>query len=142
VQHYRDVLVALNSMGKPGFQIRDLETSPGSMEFSAETTARQLPAGAAYLDIAWWGGPPGWEPEASKEVADTSAILAGVARSLVDSPGDKALIERHVGFQKWGKHWSVDVYLHPPFSRETGEEMQRVLTSIRFDPLPAQPDRR
>jgi hypothetical protein len=90
------------------------------------------------VDIGWWEGPgplPRFGPDIKEmEASDLAALLPKAAEQ---ESADKQLITRSIEFNKWGRRWSLCVYLHPPITPEIRQDMERVLASFRFDPVPA-----
>jgi hypothetical protein len=102
VMHYRQVQVALNNFGKERFQVLDFNTAAHPDAYGVATTLKQLPAGAIYLDIATWGGPP-LPPDF--KFADTPAeeIAAQLARAPEPDREDKQLFFSQIEFCKGGR---------------------------------------
>jgi hypothetical protein len=46
-------------------------------------------------------------------------------------------VTRQIEFHKWGRHWSLMVYLRPPVSQENLQRVERILESFHFDGVPA-----
>jgi hypothetical protein len=133
VMHYRLVFVSLNSV--ECFTVGNLQTSENTWQYGSAETIKQLPAGAAYMDIGWWEGPPGprWGPDIHEmEAADLSALLKTNHEEKEDG-----LVVRQVEFHKWGRSWSIMVYIRPPVSRENHYAMEKVLNSFHFDGVPS-----
>jgi hypothetical protein len=135
VSHYRDVFVSLSSFGKDHFALREQQLSSNTWALSPATITNQLPAGAVYLDIGWWEGPwPRFGPSIHEvEAAD----LSGLLKTTKDKTYDARLVTREVEFSKWGRHWSIAVYLHLPVSEDQRQSVKRILESFRFDGVPA-----
>jgi hypothetical protein len=131
VMHYRDVFVSLNS-AEP-HTVADLQVSSNTWGYGAPETIKQLPTGAVYLDIGYWDGPwPRWGPRIQEmNAADISDLLKTNREDSADG-----LIRRQIEFSKWGRHWSICVYMHPPVSGERRQLMEQVLKSFRFDGVP------
>jgi hypothetical protein len=136
VMHYRDVFVALNSMGTDHFTLRELETSPGTWQFGFPEILKQLPAGAVYMDIGWWEGPgpmARFGPDVHEmEASDLTPLLKAAKEDEVDG-----LITRQIEFHKWGRHWSIVIYMRPPIGGDQRRVTDRILASFRFDGVPA-----
>jgi hypothetical protein len=133
VMHYRDVHVALNSFGRDRFQVHDFNTAPNTYEYGNDATLKQMPAGAVYLDVATWEGPP---PPPDFMAPDTSDLEISVR---LDKPpdlktGDKELRARDIEFRKGGRNWSIFVYERAPFGEENSSLAHRILNSMRFEP--------
>jgi len=136
VRHYRDVFLSLSSPGRGNSRIKEQETSPGTWEFGPGQILNQLPPGAAYMDIGWWERPaPRFDPDIQEmEAADLSAVLKAIENK---AQMESQLIRRVLEFSKWGRRWSIEVYSRAPVSSETGQILDRVLTSFRFDGVPS-----
>jgi hypothetical protein len=136
VAHYRLVFAALNSMGTRGFTVAEQGTSSTTFEYNSTTIANQLPNGAVYMDVGWWEGPPGpprWGPNYQEmDAADLSTLLP-----LTVDHDDAGVGSRQIEFNKWGRRWSIEVYMRDPVSQQQRQAMNRVLASFRFDGVPS-----
>jgi hypothetical protein len=136
VMHYRDVFVSLNSSGRS--TVDDLQVTTNTWEYGPAETIKQLPAGTVYMDIGWWEGPgplPRFGPGIHEmEAADLSAVLK---QSQEETKLDKQLVTRTIEFSKWGRRWSIVVYMHAPVGEDRRQLMEQVLESFRFDGVPA-----
>jgi hypothetical protein len=133
--HYRQVFVALNSMGEDHLTVRELKTSTSTWEFGTPEILKQLRAGAIYMDIGWWEGPgplPRFGPGMHEMEGRELTALLKTAKE-VEADG---LIMRQIEFHKWGRSWSIMVYLRPPISEDQRPLIERVLASFRFDGVP------
>jgi hypothetical protein len=134
VAHYSAVFAALNSAGKEGFTVREMQVGPGTWELSPEVVSRQLPAGAAYVDVSWFEGLTAQFGPGVREME--GADLSGPLKESAETWAGK-LTKRSIGFSKWGKHWTVTVYVHTPAADALRRDVDRVLASFRFDGVPA-----
>lgn len=136
VRHYRLVFVSLNSAGVEGLRITELQVTPNTWKYAAETTLHQLPPGCAHMDAGWWEF-PGLErfgPNVKEMTADDlGSVLPDAGVRLFG--GDK-LAFKELKFSKWGRAWSIYVYFHEPVSPKDRRRMQQVLESFRFDAIP------
>jgi hypothetical protein len=134
VVHYREVFCSLNSLGKNRFKIREQQTAPNTWEFGVQALTNQLPPGAAYLDIGWWEGPaPRFGPDIQEmTVRDLSGVTAAAKETETAD-----LVQRQVEFSKWGRRWSIMIYLRPPVAVEIRRAIERVLASFRYEGVPA-----
>jgi hypothetical protein len=134
MMHYRQVFCSVNSLGKNRFYIREQQTALNQSEFGERVVTNQLPPGAAYLDIGWWETPsPRFGPKVQEMIRrDLSQILEAAKETETAD-----LVQRQVEFSKWGRRWSIMIYLRPPVTAETRRGVERVLTSFRFDDFPA-----
>jgi hypothetical protein len=134
VAHYRVVFVSLNSAET--CTVEDLQTSTNTWKYGSPETAKQLPAGTVYMDIGWWEDP--WQPRFGPGVHEMEAAdLSGPLEKNKEEAKNKDLIAREIEFSKWGKNWSIWVYLRTPVSDEKRRLMDQVLKSFRFDGVPA-----
>jgi hypothetical protein len=132
VMHYRNVFVALNSAER--HTVGELEVSTNTFEYGVPTTIKQLPAGTAYMDIGCWDGPwPRFGPNIHEmEAADLSTLLKTNDEKKADG-----LTTRQIEFHKWGRFWSIIVYMRPPMSQENRQLIEYALESFRFDGVPS-----
>ena len=132
VMHYRDVFVSLNSAHR--HTVGDLQVSTNTWEYGAPTTIEQLPAGTIYMDIGYWDGP--WPRFGSNIREMEAANLSGLLKTNDQEKSD-GLITRQIEFHKWGRHWSIMIYLRTPVSEKNRQFMEQVLKSFCFDGVPA-----
>jgi hypothetical protein len=132
VMHYRDVFVSLNSAQQ--HTVGDLLVSSNTWEYGPPTTIKQLPVGTVYMDIGYWDSPsPRFGPNIhDMEAADLSCLL-----NTNDEKKTDGLITRQIEFHKWGRDWSIVIYLRTPVSTINQQCMEQVLESFRFDGVPA-----
>ena len=132
VMHYREVLVSLNITER--LTVGDLRVSTNGWGYGAPETIKQLPAGAVYMDIGWWEYPaPRFGPGVHEmEATDLSALPL-----QSEATKDKQLITQTIEFSKWGRRWSIMVYLRAPFSEDQRRLMEQILHSFRFDGVPS-----
>jgi hypothetical protein len=133
-QHYKRVLVAVNSMGKESFYVREQQTSSTTFELNAGVIAGLIPPGSAYLEVSWWEGPFGSLSGISANIDNDmgSRDLSG----LLKNAREDANGWRTLSFMKWGKSWEIAAYLTPPVKADVRQAMERVLASFRFDAVP------
>ena len=133
VMHYRQVFVSLNSAER--FTVGDLQVSTNVWEYGAPETISQLPAGTVYMDIGWWEYlAPQFGPDIHEmEADDLSALL----KTDKEEKADKKLVTRTIEFSKWGRRWSIMVYMRAPVSEDRRQLMGQVLKSFCFDGVPA-----
>jgi hypothetical protein len=132
VMHYRDVFVSLNS-AEP-HTVGDFQTESNRWAYGPDETIKQLPAGTVYMDVGYWDGPwPRWGAGIQEmNAADLSDLLKTNREELVGS-----LIRRQIEFSKWGRRWSVCVYMHAPGEEARRQSVDQVLKSFHFDGVPA-----
>jgi hypothetical protein len=137
VMHYRVIFVSLNSAER--LTVRDLQVATNMWEYGPAETIKQLPPGTVYMDIGCWEGPgplPRFGPGIQDmEAADLSALLKKSKEETGDK--DKQLITRRIEFSKWGRRWSILVYMHAPVGEDRRQLMEQILKSFRFDGVPA-----
>ena len=132
VMHYREVFVSLNSAARS--TVGDFQVSTNTWGYGAPETNKQLPAGAVYMDIGWWEYPaPRFGPGIHE--------MGGADLSALSKPDeetkDKQLVTQMIEFSKWGRRWSIVVYMRAPFSEDQRQVMEQILKSFHFDGVPA-----
>lgn len=130
--HYRDVFVSLNSAQR--HTVGDLQVSTNEWEYGSPTTIKQLPAGTIYMDIGYWDGP--W-PRFGSNIREMEAADLSEVFKTNDEEKTVGLITRKIEFHKWGRYWSIMIYMRTPVSEKNRQLMERVLKSFRFDGVPA-----
>lgn len=134
VMHYREVFVSLSNAEH--LRVGDLHVATNIWKYGSAETIKQMPAGAVYMDIAWWECPgplPRFGPGIQDmEAADLSALL-----NKSKEEKDKQLITRTIEFSKWGRRWSIMVYMHGPVGEDQRQLIEQILRSFRFDGIPA-----
>lgn len=137
VIHYRLVFAAVNSAGLEHFVVKEVATSPNTMELNHGLMVNMLPPGVIYLDVAWWEGPG--PPQAfGPGISEMEAIdLAGVPAASVHDAADDDLTTRTYEFIKWGHHWSIVLYQRAPYTPEQRATADRLVRSFRFATIPA-----
>ena len=132
VMHYREVFVSLNSASRS--TDGDLQVSTNTWGYGAPETIKQLPAGAVYMDIGWWEYPgPRFGPRIHEmEATDLSALPR-----QSDETKDRQLATQTIEFSKWGRRWSIVVYMRAPFSKDRRQLVDQILKSFHFDGVPA-----
>jgi hypothetical protein len=136
VAHYTSVFAAVNSAGKEGLTVHEIETEPRTWLLNEAVIAQQVSPGTAYIDVAWQDGPGGM-PQFGPEIREMEA--ADLSRPLKESKEERSgeLITRRIGFWKWGRRWQVVAYMHAPVSPALRSDVKEVLASFRFDGVPA-----
>ena len=66
----------------------------------------------------------------------TASDLSGLLAAATETEAAD-LVQRRVEFSKWGRRWSITAYLRRPVSVETRKAIERVLSSFRFEGVPA-----
>ena len=133
VMHYREVFVSVSSTGP--VTVGDLQTATNAWSYGPAETIRQLPAGSAYLDIGYWEFPaPRFGPGIHEM---TDANLSALLKKSPEQITDPQLITRTVDFCKWGRRWSIVVYLRSPVEAGQRQTVEHLLTSFHFDGVPA-----
>lgn len=131
-----NVAVSLNSFGKTDFWITDQKTGEHTRGINPHVILNQLQPSAVYFQVGWIaGGPPRLAlggPEL--EGIDLSQVRQGVEWEDWDSEG----LQRYwLDFSKWGRRWSILVYLVEPIAEADRQAVERVLDSFRFEEEPA-----
>ncbi len=129
-QHYLDLCFSVSNTDRSDLRVGD-ELRPDGADYNEDTVARQLEPGTAYLDIGRWGGPPGVGTRIRTDFEGTrpcALIEAGVPQR----EDAAALTSAGVTCRKWGRFWTVQLYLREPVSAQTRREAEFVLRSIEF----------
>ena len=122
-------LVAFNSWNEPSFWARQVTTGNTST-YSAGSVLGQIPGDGAYIVLVQTsGGPPPelYEYGPEYELEDLSGLWQEqVCRRRLSM----------LGFVKWGRLLSLEVYCKPNASDETAAAVNALLASWRFDHVP------
>ena len=124
--------VAFNSWGEKDFWARAIRTG-NSSEYSTATVMSQVPEGGVYVALARIQGPP-------RPPGDNPAEYALTDLSGLFEPHDWRR-EANQGaqffqFYKWGRDLSIEIACSPKASGNTVSQLNDLLQSWRFDPIP------
>ena len=136
VMHYRDVFLCVNSEDPSDLRITN-ERHENGESYSLGTVKRQLPAGATYMDFAYFEGPAG-VPRYSEDRADTVGrdLHALLDKSTFRNTKDGTLSYLKLAFVKWGQAWSIFAYVREPATADSKEQLMAILRTFRFEEVP------
>ena len=128
-------LAAFNSWGEAGFWAPEVTTAT-SATYSPRSVLGQIPDGGAYVVLVHFsGGPP--LPAEQHGPEHERQDLSGLWDGTDCREGETATGATYVDFFKWGRLLRLEVYCDPDASDVTAAVVNDLLSSWRFDRVPA-----
>ncbi len=135
--HYFDGFLSLNNFDKEDFWLSNIDAPLGGQDAPLLT---ELPPGAAYIDMSWFGFPPlGYADDNVLRVLGemkAQEIAGALERSTEKILENGQIRFRYISFIKWRREWCIRVYLREPVSEANRAAIDRTLASLRFDAFP------